>query len=152
MDGKTTLPLLDGLSDEEREGGLMFMSVMGSFYLVAHPDYVRTVRIVPRGPESIDLVIDWLLPASAGEPDADTIELITALPMLVIKQDGEACELNQQGLRNKGFGGGSALTQRVHRPRQSQRRPGVTKRLKKSDTDTVARSVNSPASKNEPRQ
>jgi Rieske 2Fe-2S family protein len=111
MDGKTTLPPFDGLSDDEREGGLMFMSVAGSFYLVGHPDYVRTVRIVPRGPESIDLVIDWLLPASAGEPGAEIIEMITALPMLVIKQDGEACELNQQGLRNKGFERGMLVPQ-----------------------------------------
>lgn len=111
MDGKTTLPLFDGLTDEEIDGGNMFMSVVANFIIVAHPDYVRSVRIVPQGPESIDLVIDWLLPESAGDVDKATIEQITALPMLVITQDGDACELNQQGLRSNRFKRGMLVPQ-----------------------------------------
>ena len=111
MDGKTTLPLLEGLTDEERDAGLIFMDIIGTFYMVAHPDYVRSVRIVPKGPESIDLVIDWLLPANAGDVDADTIERIKALPMLVIEQDGAACELNQQGINSKPFEHGILVPQ-----------------------------------------
>jgi len=111
MDGKTTLPLLEGLTDEERDSGLIFMDIIGTFYMVAHPDYVRSVRIVPKGPESIDLVIDWLLPANAGDVDADTIERIKALPMLVIEQDGAACELNQQGINSKPFEHGILVPQ-----------------------------------------
>ena len=96
MDGKTELPLFEGLTDQERDDGLIFMDIIGTFYLVAHADYVRTVRLVPKGPESTDLVIDWLLPANPDDVCADTIERIKALPMLVIEQDGAACELNQQ--------------------------------------------------------
>ena len=59
MDGKTELPLFEGLTDQERDDGLIFMDIIGTFYLVAHADYVRTVRLVPKGPESTD-VIDWL--------------------------------------------------------------------------------------------
>ncbi|GIR71168.1 MAG: hypothetical protein CM15mP74_24190 [Halieaceae bacterium] len=62
---------------------------------------------MPKGPESTDLVIDWLLPANPGDVCADTIERIKALPMFVIEQDGAACELNQQGIvqtfRPKGY-------------------------------------------------
>lgn len=111
MDGKTTLPLLEGLTDRERDAGLTFMDVIASFYLVAHPDYVRSVRIVPKGPETIDLVIDWLLPESANGVDEDTIERIKALPMLVIEQDGAACELNQQGIKSKSFEHGILVAQ-----------------------------------------
>ena len=88
---------IEGLTDQERDDGLIFMDIIGAFYLVAHADYVRTVRLVPKGPESTDLVIDWMLPANLGDVCADTIERIKALPMLVIEQDGAACELNQQG-------------------------------------------------------
>ncbi|MDH3439989.1 MAG: aromatic ring-hydroxylating dioxygenase subunit alpha [Gammaproteobacteria bacterium] len=111
MDGQTTLPLLEGPTDEERDAGLTFMSITSSFYIVAHPDYVRSVRIVPKGPERIDLVVDWLLPASAGDVDQDTIDRIRALPMLVIEQDGAACELNQKGLRSNRFERGMLVSQ-----------------------------------------
>jgi Rieske 2Fe-2S family protein len=111
MDGQSPLPLLEGLTGEERDTGLMFMSVPASFYIVAHPDYVRSARIVPRGPERIDLIIDWLLPADIGEVSEDTIQRISALPMLVIDQDGEACELNQQGLHSRRFERGVLVAQ-----------------------------------------
>lgn len=111
MDGQSTLPPIDGLTDEERDAGVTFMSITASFYIVGHPDYVRSVRILPRGPETIDLVVDWLLPSSAGNVAKEQIERITALPMLVIKQDGEACEWNQQGLRSNRFEHGVLVSQ-----------------------------------------
>lgn len=111
MDGKTTLSPLEGLTEEEQDQGLVFMSIMASFYIAAHPDYVRSVRIVPKGPATTDLVVDWLLPASAGDIDKDAIERIRALPMLVIEQDGAACELNQQGISNRPFEHGILVPQ-----------------------------------------
>jgi len=111
MDGKSTLTPLNGPTDEERDRGLIFLEVTASFYIVAHADYVRSVRIVPKGPESIDLVVEWLLPAAAGDTDSDTIDQIRALPMLVIEQDGVACELNQQGLQTRAFDRGILVPQ-----------------------------------------
>ena len=69
-------------------------------YVVGHPDYVRSVRIVPTGPESIDLVVDWLLPAEHGTATKDEIESIINLVKIVIEQDSEVCELNQRGLHS----------------------------------------------------
>ena len=66
---------------------------------------------MPKGPESTDLVIDWLLPANPGDVCADTIERIKALPMLVIEQDGAACELNQQGIKSRPFDHGILVPQ-----------------------------------------
>jgi Rieske 2Fe-2S family protein len=111
LDGQSTLPQLEGLTDEERDAGVAFTSITGSMYVVGHPDYVRSVRIVPTGPEQIELVVDWLLPNSASDISPETIERITALPRLVIEQDGEACELNQAGLRSNRFEQGILVPQ-----------------------------------------
>jgi Rieske 2Fe-2S family protein len=46
-----------------------------------------------------------------SDVSADTIERIKALPMLVIEQDGAACELNQQGLRSNRFEHGILVSQ-----------------------------------------
>jgi Rieske 2Fe-2S family protein len=80
-------------------------------FVVAHPDYARSVRIVPTGPESIELVVDWLLPAAHGEPSAEQLAHITGLARQVIQQDGDACELNQVGLHSRRFEHGVLVPQ-----------------------------------------
>jgi len=100
LDGQLAFPPMEGLSEREIERGVEFATVTGSFYAVGHPDYVRSVRIVPTGPESVELVIDWLLPESVTDPDPQKLASIQDLALLVIDQDSEVCELNQQGLRS----------------------------------------------------
>jgi Rieske 2Fe-2S family protein len=99
-DGKSTLPLLAGLSEAERNTIVTFASFTASMYIVAHRDYVRTVRIVPRGPEQLDLVIDWLLPAAYADIGEEELGPIIDFPAQVIAEDGEMCELNQKGLHS----------------------------------------------------
>lgn len=111
LDGKSSLPLLEGPTDDELDAGVTFTSITGSMFVSGHPDYARSVRIVPRGPEQIELVVDWLLPNSIGDVDADIIEHITGLARLIILQDGEACELNQQGLHSGRFEQGVLVPQ-----------------------------------------
>jgi len=101
LSGQPTLPVIEGPTQEELEMGVMFSSVTGSMYVVGHPDYVRAVRIVPTGPESIELVVDWLLPSNYQVADETDLESIYALARLVIEQDGEICEINQRGLHSK---------------------------------------------------
>jgi Rieske 2Fe-2S family protein len=98
LSGHSSLPTIAGLTPQEIELGVMFSSVTGSMYVVGHPEYVRSVRIVPTGPESIELVVDWLLPRANADVDDAAIESIVGLVRLVIQQDGEVCELNQRGL------------------------------------------------------
>ena len=100
LSGQSSLPTIDGLTQKEIDLGVMFTSVSGSMYVVGHPDYVRSVRIVPTGPESIYLVVDWLLPADHGIAAKDEIESIVELVKIVIQQDSEVCELNQRGLHS----------------------------------------------------
>jgi len=111
MDGKSTLPPLPGLTDAERQAGVAFTSIQGSMFVVGHPDYARSVRIVPTGPERIELVVDWLLPSDLANVDSDTIERITGLAERVIRQDSEACELNQRGLHSSRFEHGVLVPQ-----------------------------------------
>jgi Rieske 2Fe-2S family protein len=101
LDGQTKLPLIDGPSGADRALGVVFASFTASLFIVAHPDYVRSVRIAPRGPEQVELTVDWLLPPGVAEQHADELEKMVALGRLVVAQDGRACELNQQGLRSR---------------------------------------------------
>jgi Rieske 2Fe-2S family protein len=100
LDGQSMLPLIDGPSDADRALGVVFASFTASFFIVAHPDYVRTVRISPRGPEQVVLTVDWLLPPGVAERHAGELEKMYELGRLVVAQDGRVCELNQQGLRS----------------------------------------------------
>lgn len=99
LDGQSTLPTIEGPTEAEIAAGVVFASFTGSMFVVAHPDYVRSVRVVPTGAESIELVIDWLLPAGQAVSEQD-IERICALPRLVMQQDGDVCERNQRGLHS----------------------------------------------------
>ena len=101
LDGESSLPLLDGPSEAERARGMTFASFTGSMFVVAHPDYVRSVRLYPRGPEQTELVVDWLLPPATRDSHADRFEHMLGLGRLVIEQDGRACEINQQGIKSR---------------------------------------------------
>ena len=101
LDGQTTLPLIEGPSAADRAAGVVFASFTASLFIVAHPDYVRSVRILPMGPERIELTVDWLLPPGVAARHADALEKMIELGRLVVAQDGRACELNQQGLRSR---------------------------------------------------
>ncbi|MEM7207936.1 MAG: SRPBCC family protein, partial [Pseudomonadota bacterium] len=69
-----------------------------SVFIAAHVDYMRTVRIIPRGPEETEIDVEWLLPQeSLDDPNFD-LDDITEFAKLVMVQDAEASELNQQGL------------------------------------------------------
>jgi Rieske 2Fe-2S family protein len=70
-------------------------------FVVAHPDYVRSVRMLPRGPEAIELVIDWLLLPDTADACAGEFDRLFAVGRLLLEQDGRVCELNQQGLRSR---------------------------------------------------
>lgn len=101
LDGQSSLPWLDGPNETERARGMTFASFTGSMFVVAHPDYVRSVRIYPKGPEETELIVDWLLPRGTREEHPDQVDSMLALGRLVIEQDSRACELNQQGLRSR---------------------------------------------------
>lgn len=111
LDGQSDLPAIEGVDDRHRAAGMVFASFTASMFIVAHPDYVRSVRMLPRGPESVELTIDWLLPAGAPTPTGSELDRLLALGRLVIEQDGAVCEMNQRGLRSRGHRHGVLMPQ-----------------------------------------
>lgn len=100
LSGQSALPNIEGPTQEELDMGVMFSSVTGSMYVVCHPDYVRSVRMLPTGPESIELTIDWLLPTAYELENEGDIDAIVEFVKIVVEQDGRICELNQRGVHS----------------------------------------------------
>jgi Rieske 2Fe-2S family protein len=111
LDGQTKLPFIEGPSAADRALGVVFASFAANLIIVAHPDYVRSVRMLPRGPESAELAVDWLLPPGVAERYPEELERMYALGRLVVAQDGRVCELNQQGLRSRRHRAGVLMPQ-----------------------------------------
>jgi Rieske 2Fe-2S family protein len=111
LDGQSKLPLIEGPNAADRALGVVFASFTASLFVVAHPDYVRSVRIMPRGPERVELTVDWLLPPGVAERHPQELERMVELGHLVVAQDGRVCEINQQGLRSRRFREGVLMPQ-----------------------------------------
>lgn len=101
IDGKTHGPVFANLTEAEREAGQNYATHLPSMFIVGHADYVRSVRLMPVGPEETELTAEWLFPAaplSKGEID---VEQIVSFGKLVLDQDAAICEINQRGLRSR---------------------------------------------------
>jgi len=99
-DGRTGLPWFDGLSASEQVAGMTFVNLQPSVFIVAHVDYVRSVHVMPLGPERTQLTVNWMLlpqPLASGSVD---IPALIALGNQVVQEDARVCELNQKGLRS----------------------------------------------------
>lgn len=100
-----------GLTAAERELGQLFVTMLPTMFIVAHVDYVRAVSLRPLGPETTELKAEWLfLPETLGDPHfnlANAVDFAT----LVMRQDGDACEMNQRGLKNTRFERGRLMPQ-----------------------------------------
>ena len=68
-DGQAHGPVFPGLTPAERAAGQTYATSLPSMFIVGHVDYVRTVRLVPLGPEQTELTAEWLFPA-AGDGGA----------------------------------------------------------------------------------
>ena len=69
------------------------------------------IRVIPNGPETTRLRAEWLfLPETLAQPGFD-IEAVTSFAATVLREDGEACEMNQKGLRAGRFRAGRLMPQ-----------------------------------------
>jgi Rieske 2Fe-2S family protein len=60
---------------------------------------VRSVSLLPLGPETTQLTAEWLFsPSTLHNPDFN-LKNVTDFATLVMEQDARVCELNQRGLR-----------------------------------------------------
>lgn len=111
LDGRSSLPDIDGPAATDVAAGVTFASFTASMFLVAHTDYLRSVRIVPTGPEATDLVAEWLLPADTDDLTPEALKSMLGLSRTVMQQDAEVCELNQRGLKSRRHAEGVLVAQ-----------------------------------------
>lgn len=86
------------LNDEERRIGYHYMTSLPSHYLVLHVDHVRSTRVLPLGPESTELEIEWLFPQATLSDPAIDIGRVCDFSAAVMSEDGAVCEAVQQGI------------------------------------------------------
>ena len=98
IDGNSRLPEIPGLDEGKKNKGMWFATFLGSMFVVGHPQYVRSVRLMPLGPEKTNITISWLLLPGVADAHPDDVQHMLSLARLVVQQDGKACELNQKGL------------------------------------------------------
>ena len=103
VSGERCGPAFAGLTRAEHAVGYQFVTLWPSVYVVAHPDYVRSVRIEPIGPERTRLVAEWhFAPETLVQPGFDA-SAVAAFAKIVLAQDSAAAEMNQRGLRSPSF-------------------------------------------------
>ncbi len=100
-DGKLCARPFPGLTDAERAAGYTFVTLWPTAYVVAHADYVRSVRIEPVAPERTRLTAEWHF-APEALPDLDPAA-VASFAITVLQQDGAAAEMNQRGMRSPAF-------------------------------------------------
>ena len=64
---------------------------------------VRAVRLVPLGPERTRLVAEWYFPAETLAQPGFNAGVVAEFAKTVMRQDGEASEMNQRGIRSPAF-------------------------------------------------
>ncbi|CAH2408685.1 aromatic ring-hydroxylating oxygenase subunit alpha [Mesorhizobium escarrei] len=99
-DGRVHGPVFPDLTSPERTAGQTYSTNLPSMFIVGHVDYIRTVRLVPLGPEQTELTAEWLFsPEALADPTAD-IDNIVAFGRQVLEEDADICAVNQKGLRS----------------------------------------------------
>jgi len=111
LDGASQLPPLPGLGPDELAAGQTFAVQLPTMFVIAHRDYVRSVRVSPLGVDRTELVVDWLFdPEALARPDFDLARCVE-LGRRVVEQDARVCERNQRGLRSMRFEHGVLVAQ-----------------------------------------
>ena len=104
-------PEFPGLTAAERAAGMQFLTLWPTMYVVAHVDYVRTVSVIPEGPEQTRLRVDWLFaPETLAAPGFDLAQAVD-FPARVLAEDAAACEMNQRGLASPRHAHGTLMPQ-----------------------------------------
>jgi len=110
-DGQTQIPWFDTLSPEEHQAGMTFCDSLPSMFIIAHVDYVRSVHVMPTGPESTVLTVRWMLAPDTLSTGRVDIERLMAFGRQVVTEDARVCELNQKGLRSRAHQRGTLVPQ-----------------------------------------
>jgi Rieske 2Fe-2S family protein len=98
-DGRSLGVQFQGLTEAERKAGQTYAMHLPSVFIVGHVDYVRTVTLLPLGPEQTRLTAEWLFPPQEMPPKG--LENILGFGKQVLEEDAAVCEINQRGLHSR---------------------------------------------------
>ncbi len=117
MSGAPCGPAFPGLTPDERKVGYTFVTLWPSVFVVAHADYVRSVRLEPLGATSTKLIVEWhFAPETLAQPGFDAAR-VADFAKIVLGQDGDACEMNQRGMSSPAYQSGRLMPEEyeIHR-------------------------------------
>jgi Rieske 2Fe-2S family protein len=108
-DGQALTSRFEGLSEAERARGQSYATMLPSMFVVGHVDYVRTVRLVPLGPEQTLLTAEWLVLPEALADSGEGLKNIVDFGVEVLDEDAAICEVNQRGLHARPHAAGMLM-------------------------------------------
>lgn len=89
--------VISELTAEDHARGHTYATAWPSVFVAGYPDHVRIVRLLPLGPERMEIQAEWLFPQETLDDQDYDISKVVDFGILVMEQDAQACELNQQG-------------------------------------------------------
>ena len=102
FDGNAQGHFLENVKEELESKGQIYISTWPSMFLGVYGDHVRVVRLIPTGPEEVELTAEWLFQKNTlNDPNYQKSNVID-FGILVMNQDADIAEINQKGLYNLG--------------------------------------------------
>ena len=80
--------------------GYIYMTTWPSMFLAIFTDHIRMVRILPLSEELTEVTAEWVFRKETLKDKKYSMKNVVDFAVLVMKQDAEACELNQKGIHN----------------------------------------------------
>ncbi len=103
LDGLAQGHIISTLTEADRQRGQIYTVSLPTMFIGAYSDHVRIVRLMPTGPETTELVSEWLFTPETLNADDYDINNVVEFAKIVMDQDLKACELNQRGLHSARF-------------------------------------------------
>ncbi len=101
MDGTTNRPFFRDLTDDQKGNPYQAEGMLPNFYLNVHPDYINTIRMLPKGPTRTEVTYDWLFEVSTMEREDFDVKQAYELWDITFLQDTSNCEWQQEGLLSR---------------------------------------------------
>jgi glycine betaine catabolism A len=98
LDGQVTGTSFPGLPEQDLKVGYSYMTGIPSTMIAAHADYVRVIRLLPLGPETTQMRVEYLFSKETLRDQSANIRNAVDFTNTVLAEDADVCELTQRGL------------------------------------------------------
>ena len=99
-DGSAQGHTIESIQKEMESRGQIYISTWPSMFLGIYGDHIRIVRLIPKGPEEVELTAEWLFEKETINDDNYDKSNVVDFAILVMNQDASIAEINQKGLYN----------------------------------------------------